>query len=198
MTARIKSLREQRKSEGVNHAHILRLQIEKAEEQIRRLDKLLTDPATPLSTDSERRYIEALRETEDDLQRLRSILAKHQIEIQDPTEIVANFYSVLSNLAAQFAHLSLEGQKRVARHGIRDIRLDMISSHLFLLHIQWQNGIAICPDIALVWRGKGARIGYQWSRRKRTSEGLLSLQVSTRDHARFTASRMAKYSALCK
>jgi hypothetical protein len=49
------------------------------------------------------------------------------------------------------------------RHAIINIHLNRISSHLFLLYIQWQNGIAVLTDIALVWRGKGARIGYHWS-----------------------------------
>jgi DNA invertase Pin-like site-specific DNA recombinase len=163
MSARIKAFWDHRTSQGVDHAQLLKLQIEKAEAQIRRIDKLLTDPVTPLSAETERRYIESLRETDSDVQRLRSTLAKQQAECRDPTEIVANFYSVLSNVASQFPRLSLDSQKRVMRQVIREITLNRLSAHIFLLRVEWQNGIAVRPDIALVWRGKGARIGYQWA-----------------------------------
>ena len=89
--------------------------------------------------------------------------AKQQAEYQDPAEIIGNFYYVLSHLSTEFVRLPPEGQKRVARQVIRDIKLNRISAHLFLLHIEWQNGIALCPDVALIWRGKGARIGYDWT-----------------------------------
>jgi DNA invertase Pin-like site-specific DNA recombinase len=163
MSSRIKAFWDRRKADEVNQARLLKLQIKAAKAQILRYDELLTKPAAPLSPETERRYIEALRETEEDLQRLRTTLAKHQTEYQDPTDVVANFYDVLSDLPHQFALLSMETQKRVARQVIRDIRLNMISTHLFLLRIQWQNGIAVCPDVALIWRGKGARIGYAWA-----------------------------------
>lgn len=70
---------------------------------------------------------------------------------------------MLSHLSTEFVRLPPESQKRVARQVIRDIKLNRISAHLFLLHIEWQNGIALCPDVALIWRGKGARIGHDWT-----------------------------------
>jgi hypothetical protein len=41
----------------------------------------------------------------------------------------------------------------MARQVIQDIRLNTLSPHLFLLHVTWQTGIAVCPDVALIWRG---------------------------------------------
>jgi hypothetical protein len=178
LSARIKTFWDRRASEGVSRTQLLKLQIDKAEAQIRRLDQLLTDPATALSAETERRYIEALRETEADAQRLRAALTKQQAETKDPNEIVANFYSVLANLAAQFPRLPLDSQKRVMLQVIREITLDTLSAHLFLLRVEWQNGIAVRPDIALIWRGKGARIGYQW-----TPEEEAALQATYPDHS---------------
>ncbi len=163
LSARIKAFWDRRKSDQMDEAHVLKTQIERAEAQIRRLDKLLTDPAAPLTVEAERRYIESLRETEEDLQRLLRKQAKQQAEYQDPAEIIGNFYYVLSHLSTEFVRLPPESQKRVARQVIRDIKLNRISAHLFLLHIEWQNGIALCPDVALIWRGKGARIGHDWT-----------------------------------
>ena len=163
LSARIKTYWDRRAQHGVSQTQLLKLQIDKAEAQIHRLDQLLTDPATPLSAETERRYIEALRDTEADAHRLRAALTKQQAETQDPNEIVANFYTVLANLAVQFPRLPLDSQKRVMLQVVPEITLNALSAHLFLLRVEWQNGIAVRPDIALIWRGKGARIGYQWT-----------------------------------
>src|SRR5258708_8457681 len=45
----------------------------------------------------------------------------------------------------------------MARKVIKQIRLHGISPHLFLLYVEWQNGIAACADLALVWRGVGPK-----------------------------------------
>jgi hypothetical protein len=162
MSGRIEAFWERRKSDEMNEAKLLNEQIELAEAQIRRLDELLTNPVAPLSADAQRRYIEKLHEAEADRDRLRKkqLAQDHQ---RDPADVVPNFYYVLSHLPTEYAKLTPEEQKRMARQVIRDIRLTMLSPHLFLLRVTWQTGIATCPDVALVWRGKGARIGYDWT-----------------------------------
>ena len=35
----------------------------------------------------------------------------------------------------------------------KGVKLDMLSPHLFRLYIVWENGIAVRPDVALLWRG---------------------------------------------
>jgi hypothetical protein len=163
ISERIKSYWAQRQSNTINEAQILKTQVEHAEAQIRRLDKLLTDPATPLSEAAERRYIEALHDAEDELKRLLAKQSKQQIGSEDPERAIASFYHVLSHLPTEFPKLPLESQKRIARQVIRNIHLERISAHLLLLHVEWHNGIAVCPDVALIWRGKGARIGREWT-----------------------------------
>jgi hypothetical protein len=49
--------------------------------------------------------------------------------------------------------LTIEQRKLVTRQVIRAIKLNRVSPHLFLLSVAWQNGIAACPDLALIWRG---------------------------------------------
>jgi DNA invertase Pin-like site-specific DNA recombinase len=149
---RIKAFWDRRKSDQVNEAQVVTTQIEKAEAQIRRLDKLLTDPAVPLSAETERRYIELLHEAEQDMQRLLKKRAEFG-QYDDPEKVIADFYYVLAHLPTAYKSLTPANQKRMAQQVIRDIRLNSISPHLFLLPIEWQNGIASCPDLALVWRG---------------------------------------------
>ncbi len=162
MSDRFEAFWNQRTSAKINEVQVLSEQIERADAQIRRLDKLLTDPASPLSDDAERRYIEALHEAEADRERLLK-KQREQDHQRNPVDVIPTFYHVLSHLPVEYKRLTPEGQKRMARQVIQDIRLNMISTHLFLLRITWQTGIAVCPDVALVWRGKGARIGYDWT-----------------------------------
>lgn len=34
-----------------------------------------------------------------------------------------------------------------------EVKLDILSPHMFRLYIIWENGIAVRPDVAVVWRG---------------------------------------------
>ncbi len=67
MVERIKAFWESRKTNEVDEGHVLKEQIKKAQEQIERLDKLLTNPARPLSKATEERYLTKLNDAEADL-----------------------------------------------------------------------------------------------------------------------------------
>lgn len=162
MSARIKAFWDQRKSDNVNEAEVLGIQIHKAEAQLRRLDQLLTDPAEPLSPETEKRYISLLREVEQDVQRLLKKRAELG-QYDDPAKVIADFYEVLAHLPTAYKHLTPANRKRMAQQVIRDIRLRMLSTHLFLLQIEWQNGIAACPDVALLWRGASPNTAEDWT-----------------------------------
>jgi len=163
MSDRIKAFWDKRTSEEVNEAGLLRTQIERAEAQIQHLDSLLTDPAAPLSLETRRRYIGLLDEAEADVRRLSQKKAE-LAQFQNPDDVVRNFYYVLSHLPTEFARLTPEDQKRMARQVIKQIRLNSISPHLFQLYVEWQNGIAACADLALIWRGMGPKSTEEWTR----------------------------------
>ena len=99
---------------------------------------------------------------EADVQRL-SRKQSELAQLQNPDEVVHNFYYVLSHLPTEFARLTPGDQKRMARQVIKQIRLNIISPHLFLLHVEWQNGIAACADLALIWRGMSAKSAEEWT-----------------------------------
>lgn len=163
MSDRIKAFWDKRKSEEVDEAELLRTQIEKAEAQIQHLDRLLTDPAAPLSVDTQRRYIGLLHQAEADVQRLNRKKSE-LVQFQHPDEVVHNFYYVLSHLPTEFARLAPDDQKRMARQVIKQIRLNILSPHLFLLYVEWQSGIAARADLALIWRGMGPKSIEEWTR----------------------------------
>ena len=141
---------------------MLKQQIKKAQDQIAHLDKLLTNPARPLSKTTEARYLTMLDDAEADLARLQRKQAEWQ-EVEEPQSIIPNFYYVLAHLPTEYKKLSVEGQKRMMRIVAKEVKLDMLSPHLFRLYIVWENGIAVRPDVALVWRGVTPNICEEWS-----------------------------------
>ena len=159
---RLKGLWHQRQSNDVDEFAILDEQLSKAEAQIRRLDKLLTDPAVPLSTEAERRYLEMLRDAENDRQRIMQKIAQREPHA-DPIQVLPNFYQILADFPTEFKRLVPLDQKRLMRQVIQSISLNIVTPHLFQLHIVWQNGIAICPDVALIWRGMTSNAQHAWS-----------------------------------
>lgn len=162
MVERIKAFWESRKTDEVDEAQVLKQQIKKAADQIAHLDKLLTDPARPLSKTSEERYLTTLAEVEEELARLKRQQAARQA-LGDPQSVIPNFYYVLAHLPTEYTKLSAEGQKKMMRIVAKEVKLDILSPHLFRLHIIWENGIAVRPDVALVWRGVTPNICEDWS-----------------------------------
>jgi hypothetical protein len=152
MVERIKTFWESRKSDEVDERHVLKEQIRKAREQIDRLDTLLTKPARPLTKATEDRYLTKLNDAEADLARLQKKQAELQ-ELQEPNSVIPNFYYVLAHLPTEYKKLSVEKQKKMMRIVAKEVRIDMLSAHLFRLYIAWENGIAVRPDVALLWRG---------------------------------------------
>src|SRR5260370_5689146 len=59
------------------------------------------------------------------------------------------------------------------RKVIKSIRLNLVSPHLFLLHIEWEDGVAARPDVALIWRGTMPNTNDAWSEEE--DEALMTL-----------------------
>ncbi len=153
MADRLKAMWQARKEMGiVDEATVLQTQIEKAEAEIARLDTLITKPARPLSKKTEARYIKQLTEAEIALENLLN-KQKQRSDHEDPERIIPSFYYVLSHLPTEYPKLNSEHQKRMIRKVIKEIKLKKVSEHLLLLHIEWEDGVAARPDVALIWRG---------------------------------------------
>jgi hypothetical protein len=159
---RIKAFWESRKTDEVDEAQVLKQQIKKAQDQIAHLDKLLTNPARPLSKTTEARYLVMLDDAEADLARLQRKQAERQ-EQEEPESVIPNFFYVLAHLPTEYKKLSIEGQKKMMRIVAKEVKLDTLSAHLFRLYIAWENGIAVRPDVALLWRGMTPNNSEAWT-----------------------------------
>jgi hypothetical protein len=85
------------------------------------------------------------------------------IQYEDPERVLADFYTVVARLPTEYKRLTSANRKRMAEQVVRDIRLNILSAHLFILRVEWQNGIATCPDVALIWRGVSPNTGRDWT-----------------------------------
>jgi DNA invertase Pin-like site-specific DNA recombinase/predicted nucleic acid-binding OB-fold protein len=162
MADRIRVIWASRKTDLVDEAQVLKTQIEKAEAHIKQLDNLLTRPARPLSKQTEARYITQLGEAESALDALLE-KQKAQSGREDPERVVPNFYYVLSHLPVEYKKLDSEHQKKMIRKVVKAIKLNLVSAHLFLLNIEWEDGVAARPDVALIWRGTMPNTNEAWS-----------------------------------
>lgn len=70
---------------------------------------------------------------------------------------------VLVHLPTEYKKLSIEGQKKMMRIVAKEVKLDMLSPHLFRLYIVWENGIAVRLDVALLWRGMTPNNSEAWT-----------------------------------
>ena len=55
----------------------------------------------------------------------------------------------------------------------KEVKLAMLSPQLFRLYIVWENGIAVRPDIALIWRGITPNNSEEWT----DEEGILMKKI---------------------
>lgn len=162
MSERMKAHWESQKTGLVTTGAILKTQMEKAQAQITHLDHLLTNPACSLSEKTEARYIAQLAEAETALEALRKKY-QTQAETEDPEQVIPNVYYVLSHLPTEYRKLDSKQQKKMIRKVIKDVKLNQISPHLFLLYVQWEDGIAARPDVALIWRGTMPNTNEPWT-----------------------------------
>jgi hypothetical protein len=123
MSERIRDYWARRKSDQVDEAQVLATQLAKAEAQIERLDRLLTAPAVSLSPETEKRYIEMLRDVELDMQRLLKKRAELS-QYEDPERVLADFYTVLARLPTEYKRLTPANRKRIAQQVIGGYSLE--------------------------------------------------------------------------
>jgi hypothetical protein len=177
MADRIRAIWASRRTDLVDEAQVLKTQIEKAEAHIKHLDNLLTKPARPLTRQTEARYITQLGEAESALDALLE-KQKAQSGREDPERVVPNFYYVLSHLPAEYKKLDSEHQKKMIRKVVKAIKLNLVSPHLFLLHIEWEDGVAARPDVALIWRGTMSNTNEAWSEEEDDALAVLYPEAS--------------------
>jgi len=161
MADRVKKSFEDMKGEDMDEAKLLRGQIERTQRRIDRLDFLLENPDIPLDVETAGKYAKELAELRPKLARL--LKKQNTMPTLDPAETIANFYFVLSHLPTEFHKQSGDVQQQMMSRLVKHISINNVSPHFFHLYIIWQDGVAMKPDVALLWRGKAVMDNEGWS-----------------------------------
>lgn len=155
MAERVKTIFDSLKGQEINTSTLLQQQAEETAKRITRLDFLLTTPTIPLDEETAIKYAAELAELRPKLARInQKIQAQPDI---DPEATITNFYFVLANLSTEFEKQGIDVQKQMMSKLIEQVRINNISPHLFHLYIEWKDGIATRPDVALLWRGRSVK-----------------------------------------
>jgi hypothetical protein len=161
MAERVRKSFENMKAGEVSETDLLRGQIVRTQQQVDRLDFLLTTPAIPLDVKTAQIYAQDLAELRPKLARL--LKKQNTTSELDPGKTIANFYYILSHLPTEFHKQKIDVQQQMMSRLVKHIEINNISPHLFSLFIIWQDGIAKRPDVALLWRGDAVREVQGWS-----------------------------------
>jgi hypothetical protein len=161
MAERVRATFESLKGQGIDETNLLCQQIEQTQKRIQRLDFLLTDTNIPLDVETAKKYAEDLAELRPKLARL---LKKQKASPDlDPEKTITNFYFILSRVTTEFEKQGIDVQKQMMSKLVNQVTVNKLAPHLYSLFIIWQEGIAVRPDVALLWRGSAKREAQGWS-----------------------------------
>ena len=130
-------------------------EIRNLEAFIARYDKLLTNPAQPLSEAQEKRYLESQAGAERDLERAERSLKKY--ESSRPDQFIPAFYRILGQAPAEFWNLDIDRQRRMLSMLVDTIEINNISPHVYSLRLKWKDVVAQPWDCALIFRRNALR-----------------------------------------
>ena len=122
---------------------------------IARYDHLLTNPAQPLTTAQEQRYLEAQAAAERDLAQIEAALKKY--EGAQPDQFIPAFYRILGEAPGEFWNLDIDRQRRMLRLLIDSIEVENLSPHVYSLRLKWKDPVAQPWDCALLFRRSAIR-----------------------------------------
>ena len=135
--------------------------MEETTARIARLNFLLKNPNIPLDEKTAAEYATELAELHPKLERLTKKL--HAQPDIDPEKTITNFYFVLAHVATEFEKQRIDVQKQIMSKLAKKVVINNLSPHLFSLYIEWHEGVAFQPDIALLWRGVALKDNIGWT-----------------------------------
>jgi hypothetical protein len=124
--------------------------ISNLEALIARYDKLLVDPAQPLTVAQEKRYLKAQADAEADLERAKAALVKY--EKSQPGDFIPLFYRILGHAPGEFWNMDVDRQRRMMSLLVEEIQVKNISPHLYRLLLKWKDPVAQRWDCALIFK----------------------------------------------
>jgi hypothetical protein len=122
---------------------------------IAHFDRLITNPAQPLSETQEKRYLGQQADAEVALAKARAALLLHNRN--KPSEFIPAYYRILGKAPGEFWNLDVDRQRRMLRMLIDEIQITNLSPHMYKLHLKWKEPVASRWDAALIYKRQAVR-----------------------------------------
>ncbi len=159
---RVKAVFASMQGQEMDEAKLLQKQVQETTARINRLNFLLRNPDIPLDEQTARDFALELSELRPKLERLTKKI-NTQPDI-NPEETITNFYFVVGHLSTEFEKQGIDVQKQIMSKLVKKMVVNNLSPHLFFLYIEWQEGVAFQPDVALLWRGVALKDLNGWTK----------------------------------
>ncbi|MDQ2902080.1 MAG: recombinase family protein [Chloroflexota bacterium] len=118
-------------------------------------DRLITNPARPLTSSQEKRYLEAQAGAEHDLEKAQAALIRY--ERTQPNQFLPAFYRILGQAPNEFWKMDIDRQRRMLYMLIDDVQITNLSPHIYKLLLKWKDPIAQRWDCALLYKRQAVR-----------------------------------------
>jgi DNA invertase Pin-like site-specific DNA recombinase len=129
--------------------------IAQLEKLIAHYDRLITNPAQPLTTGQEKRYLASQAAAEHNLERAQAALIRY--ERTQPGQFIPAFYRILGQAPNEFWGLNIDSQRRMLHMLIDEIQVTNISPHMYKLILKWKDPVAQRWDCALIYKRQAVR-----------------------------------------
>ncbi|HEU5379285.1 MAG TPA: recombinase family protein [Ktedonobacteraceae bacterium] len=129
--------------------------ITRLEELIAHYDRLITNPAQPLTESQEKRYLGQQADAEVALNKAKAALVRY--ERTQPSEFIPAYYRILGKAPGEFWSLDVDRRRRMLRMLIDEIQIQNLSPHMYKLHLKWKDPVASHWDAALVYKRQAVR-----------------------------------------
>ncbi len=164
MVERVKAYFAEVSKNGASRLEVLDTAIQKTQAALRKLSRTIV-ALTKQDKENEDTEEEEIQLDSDDpivkehrklsgtlrnLQKQRDEAARESQE--DPATSIENFYHVLSHLRVEFTKKPPQTKKDIIRKLVSEVKINVISPHLYTLHITWIEPVAARDDVALFWR----------------------------------------------
>lgn len=138
-------------------------------------DRLITNPARPLTASQENRYLGLQADAEIELEKAQAALASY--ERAQPNQFIPTFYRILGEAPGDFWKLDTDRQRRMLNLLIDQIQVTNLSPHVYKLLLKWKDPVAQPWDCALVVKRKAVRSNRLGERDWTSEEDTLLRQI---------------------
>lgn len=129
--------------------------ITRLENLVNHYDRIIHNPARPLTDAQEARYLGLQADAMSELDKAQAALVRY--ERAQPGEFIPVFYHILGKAPGEFWNLNVDKQRHMLSMLIDEIQVTNIAPHMYKLLIKWKDPVAQHWDNALIFKRQTVR-----------------------------------------